>query len=75
MQRCTLPVLSEVLSSLDQEAGPLETVTVEPGLSASGFVAVRPVKGSLTVGDLVEVGVVAATNSNVARTPGSTPSG
>ena len=55
--------------------GTLETVTVEPGLSASGFVAVRPVKGSLTVGDLVEVGVVAATNSNVARTPGSTPSG
>ena len=36
--------------------GQLEYVTVEPGLSADGYVAVRPVGGPLEVGDLVVVG-------------------
>jgi hypothetical protein len=36
--------------------GNLEYVTVEPGLSADGFVAVRPVDSSLAAGDLVVIG-------------------
>jgi peptidoglycan hydrolase-like protein with peptidoglycan-binding domain len=36
--------------------GQLEYVTVEPGLSADGYVAVRPVGGPLEAGDLVVVG-------------------
>jgi multidrug efflux pump subunit AcrA (membrane-fusion protein) len=36
--------------------GSLEYVTVEPGLSADGYVAVRPVGGPLAAGDLVVVG-------------------
>jgi peptidoglycan hydrolase-like protein with peptidoglycan-binding domain len=34
----------------------LETVTVEPGLSAQGFVAVVPIEGELRAGDLVVIG-------------------
>ena len=36
--------------------GTLEFVTVEPGLSASGFVAVKPLSGALQAGDLVVIG-------------------
>jgi hypothetical protein len=36
--------------------GALEYVTVEPGLSADGFVAVRAVGSALAVGDLVVIG-------------------
>jgi hypothetical protein len=36
--------------------GNLEFIVVEPGLSADGFVAVRPIDGSLTAGQLVLVG-------------------
>jgi Putative peptidoglycan binding domain len=36
--------------------GNLEYVIVEPGLSADGFVAVRPVDSSLSAGDLVVIG-------------------
>ncbi len=36
--------------------GTLEFVTVEPGLSASGYVAVKPLDGTLQAGDLVVVG-------------------
>jgi multidrug efflux pump subunit AcrA (membrane-fusion protein) len=39
-----------------QRDGKLEFVTVEPGLSANGFVSVRPVEGELAAGDLVVVG-------------------
>jgi hypothetical protein len=38
------------------QEGNLEFVTVEPGLSADGFVAVKAVNGSLKAGDLVVVG-------------------
>jgi peptidoglycan hydrolase-like protein with peptidoglycan-binding domain len=37
-------------------AGTLEFLTVEPGLSADGFVAVTPIKGTLEAGQLVVVG-------------------
>ena len=36
--------------------GTLEFVTVEPGLSADGLVAVKPLGGSLAAGDLVVIG-------------------
>jgi hypothetical protein len=36
--------------------GTLKTLQVEPGLSADGFVAIKPVGGKLARGDLVEVG-------------------
>ncbi len=36
--------------------GTLEFVTVEPGLSADGFVAVTPLNGALEPGDLVVIG-------------------
>ncbi len=36
--------------------GKLEFVTVEPGLSADGFVAVTPLEGTLQAGDLVVIG-------------------
>ena len=36
--------------------GKLEYVTVEPGLSAHGFVAVKPLDSALDPGDLVVVG-------------------
>lgn len=36
--------------------GTLEFVAVEPGLSAGGFVAVKPLDGTLRTGDLVVVG-------------------
>jgi multidrug efflux pump subunit AcrA (membrane-fusion protein) len=36
--------------------GSLEFVTVEPGLSADGFVEVSPVKGKLMPGQLVVIG-------------------
>jgi hypothetical protein len=36
--------------------GPARYVTVEPGLSAKGLVAVNPVQGDLGPGDLVIVG-------------------
>jgi hypothetical protein len=39
-----------------QRDGVLEYVTVEPGLSASGFVEVAPVDGTLSPGELVVVG-------------------
>src|SRR2546428_4621711 len=39
----------------DQQ-GKLEFVTVEPGLSADGFVAVKALDGALSAGDLVVVG-------------------
>ncbi len=39
-----------------EQNGNLEFVVVEPGLSADGFVAVRPIDGSLTAGQLVLVG-------------------
>lgn len=39
-----------------EENGNLEFIVVEPGLSADGFVAVRPIDGSLTAGQLVLVG-------------------
>jgi hypothetical protein len=32
-------------------------VTVQPGLSAHGFVAVRPIGSPLEIGDLVVVGI------------------
>jgi multidrug efflux pump subunit AcrA (membrane-fusion protein) len=38
------------------ENGKLEFVTVEPGLSADGFVAVKALDGALSAGDLVVVG-------------------
>jgi multidrug efflux pump subunit AcrA (membrane-fusion protein) len=38
------------------QSGNLEFVTVEPGLSADGFVAVKAISGSLNAGDLVVVG-------------------
>ncbi len=37
-------------------SGTLEFLTVEPGLSANGFVAVKPVGGTLEAGQLVVVG-------------------
>lgn len=36
--------------------GSLEFITVEPGLSADGYVEVRPVNGALTPGQLVVIG-------------------
>jgi hypothetical protein len=39
-----------------EQNGKLEFIVVEPGLSADGFVAVKPVDGSLTAGQLVLVG-------------------
>ncbi len=36
--------------------GSLEFITVEPGLSADGYVEVRPVNGVLTPGQLVVIG-------------------
>jgi len=39
-----------------QRDGVLEFVTVDPGLSAEGYVAVTPVGGDLKVGDLVVIG-------------------
>lgn len=39
-----------------EKDGALEFVTVEPGLSADGFVAVTPVDGTLTPGQLVVIG-------------------
>ncbi len=39
-----------------QSQGALEYVTVEPGLSASGYVAITPVNGSIAAGDLVVIG-------------------
>lgn len=41
-------------------SGTLEFITVEPGLSADGFVAVKPVEGSLEAGQLVVVGYEAS---------------
>jgi multidrug efflux pump subunit AcrA (membrane-fusion protein) len=38
------------------QQGKLEFVTVEPGLSADGFVAVKALDGALNAGDLVVVG-------------------
>ena len=38
------------------QEGKLEFVTVEPGLSADGFVAVKALDGALNAGDLVVVG-------------------
>ena len=38
------------------QEGNLEFVTVEPGLSADGFVAVKALNGALNAGDLVVVG-------------------
>jgi hypothetical protein len=44
-------------SRVERDAnGKREYVTVEPGLSADGYVAVRPVGSSLAAGDLVVVG-------------------
>ena len=45
-----------------QRNGTLETVTVEPGLSADGFVEVRPVVGEMHAGQLVVVGFEHANN-------------
>ena len=39
-----------------EKNGVLEFVTVEPGLSAQGFVAVTPVEGTLEPGQLVVIG-------------------
>jgi peptidoglycan hydrolase-like protein with peptidoglycan-binding domain len=39
-----------------EKDGALEVITVEPGLSADGFVAVTPVEGTLTPGQLVVIG-------------------
>jgi peptidoglycan hydrolase-like protein with peptidoglycan-binding domain len=40
-----------------QHNGALEFVTVDPGLSAEGYVEVRPIGGELKVGDLVVIGI------------------
>ena len=40
-----------------QSNGALEFVTVEPGLSAAGFVAVKPIGTTLNAGDLVVIGL------------------
>ncbi len=45
-------------------AGVLTFVTVEPGLSAKGFVGVTPVDGALAAGDLVVVGFEQAVAPN-----------
>ena len=45
-----------------QRNGTLETITVEPGLSADGFVEVRPVVGEMHAGQLVVVGFEHANN-------------
>jgi hypothetical protein len=42
---------------------PARFVTVDPGLSAKGLVAVKPVRGDLTPGDLVVVGANGASPS------------
>lgn len=39
-----------------EQSGSLEFVTVEPGLSANGFVAVKPLSGALAAGDMVVIG-------------------
>jgi hypothetical protein len=39
-----------------QHNGVLEFVTVDPGLSAEGYVEVTPIEGELKVGDLVVIG-------------------
>lgn len=39
-----------------EDNGSLEFIVVEPGLSANGYVAVKPVDGTLTPGQLVVVG-------------------
>jgi hypothetical protein len=39
-----------------EKDGALEVITVEPGLSADGFVAVTPVDSTLTPGQLVVIG-------------------
>jgi multidrug efflux pump subunit AcrA (membrane-fusion protein) len=38
------------------DSGTLKFVTVEPGLSAEGYVAVKPLDSALAPGDLVVVG-------------------
>jgi peptidoglycan hydrolase-like protein with peptidoglycan-binding domain len=55
--------------------GALRYVTVTPGLSAKGFVAITPASGSLKPGDLVVVGNSNATKATVpaTTTTGSTP--
>ena len=50
--------------------GPAKYVTVEPGLSAKGLVAVNPVGGELGPGDLVVVG---ANGSNGKGAEGGRP--
>jgi hypothetical protein len=52
----TLSVDGESRVQKQDENAELEYVTVEPGLSARGYVAVKPVDGTLAAGDLVVIG-------------------
>jgi hypothetical protein len=49
------------------EKGPARYVRVEPGLSAKGLVAVRPLEGELAPGDLVVVGATGESGKGDAR--------
>jgi len=55
--------------------GTLRSVTVTPGLSAKGFVAITPTSGTLKPGDLVVVGNSTSSRATVpaTATTGSTP--
>jgi hypothetical protein len=55
----------------------LRSVTVTPGLSAKGFVAITPTTGTLKPGDLVVVGNSTSSRATVpaTTTTGSTPTG
>ena len=55
--------------------GTLRSVTVTPGLSAKGFVAITPTSGTLKPGDLVVVGNSTSSRATVpaTTTTGSTP--
>ena len=50
------PVLAPIDRVQRQGDGSLEFITVEPGLSADGYVAVKAVDKNLEPGDLVVVG-------------------
>jgi hypothetical protein len=72
------PVISVPMSALTlatdgtsrvqiERDGNLEYVTVQPGMAADGFVAVRPVGGTLKAGQLVVVGNTKQDNSGISR--------
>jgi Putative peptidoglycan binding domain len=56
-----------------QHNGALEFVTVEPGLSAEGYVEVTPVAGELRAGDLVVIGFNQSADQQAGSQPGNAP--